>query len=106
MNNKSEFIIVNGVLKSYNGFSQDVIIPDGVTEIGFKAFMDCENITNVTIPEGVEQIDDSAFCGCKNLTEIIKALRLLSKNLENKAFSRVSFCLESDFGANLVPIVF
>lgn len=71
MNNKSDFIIVNGVLKRYNGFSQDVIIPDGVTEIGFKAFMDCENLTNVTIPKSVKRIGRGAFGECPKLKSIV-----------------------------------
>ena len=69
MNNKSVFIIVNGVLNRYNGFSQDVIIPDGVTEIGFKAFMDCENLTNVTIPESVKRIGRGCIWGVSKIKE-------------------------------------
>ncbi len=33
-----DFVIENGVLKKYTGTSADVIIPDGVTEIGDSAF--------------------------------------------------------------------
>ena len=38
MSNASDFIIENGVLTKYIGPGGDVIIPEGVTEIGFKAF--------------------------------------------------------------------
>lgn len=47
--------------KSYN-------IPNSVTSIGYRAFFDCESLTNVRISNGVTNIGDGAFCGCKNLT--------------------------------------
>ena len=42
----------------------------------------------------------------QKLQEIISAFGRLPKNLENKAFSRFSFCLEFEFCANLEQIVF
>jgi hypothetical protein len=33
-----DFSIEDGVLLKYNGTSKDVVIPDGITEIGDKAF--------------------------------------------------------------------
>jgi hypothetical protein len=38
MRNASDFIIENGVLTKHIGPGGDVIILEGVTEIGFKAF--------------------------------------------------------------------
>lgn len=38
MSNTSDFVIENGVLTKYNGSNENVVIPDGVTEIGSRAF--------------------------------------------------------------------
>ena len=38
MENKQDFVIVNGVLKEYTGPGGDVTIPEGVTEIGRSYF--------------------------------------------------------------------
>ena len=67
MNNITDFEIVNGVLVKYKGTDPNVIIPNGVTEIGENAFYNCEFITSVTIPKGVTKIGARAFCNCKSL---------------------------------------
>ena len=41
-----------------------VIIPEGVTTIGPRAFAGCGNLQRVTIPATTTDIDDSAFDGC------------------------------------------
>lgn len=41
----------------------DVVIPDGATSIGSRAFADCENLTSVTVPASVSAIADDAFGG-------------------------------------------
>ncbi len=66
----------NGVLKKYYGDGGDVVIPEGVTEIGDSAFQNDEcigsldGLTSVTIPEGVTTIGNSAFYWCGGLTSI------------------------------------
>jgi hypothetical protein len=52
----SDFIIEDGVLMKYVGNGGDVVIPDGVTEIGERSFYECENLINVTIPDSVVSI--------------------------------------------------
>ena len=47
-----------------------VVIPEGVTSIGSKAFSGCSNLQNVTIPEGVTSIADGAFEECSNLQSV------------------------------------
>ena len=58
MENNLEFIIKSAVLVHYCGPGGDVVIPEGVTEIGGNAFDGCTNLTNVTIPESVNEIEE------------------------------------------------
>lgn len=44
--------------------SQAVIIPDGCTSIGSRAFANCKNMIYVRIPASVTFIADDAFAGC------------------------------------------
>ena len=71
MSNPSDFVIENGVLKQYVGPGGDVVIPDGVTRIGVKAFFRCKTVNTVTIPESVTDIDSEAFVLCQNLKTIV-----------------------------------
>ena len=47
---------------------EEVIIPNGVTQISSYAFQNCINLTTVTIPDSVTYMDNSAFYGCEKLT--------------------------------------
>ena len=66
----SDFEIEDGVLVKYLGKGGDVVIPDGVTEIGDEAFMDCANLLFVRIPDGVTHIGGSAFERCEKLGRV------------------------------------
>lgn len=48
----------------------DLVIPDGVTDIGWGAFHNCESLTSVKIPDSVKSISGNTFNGCINLTNI------------------------------------
>ena len=67
---ESDFTIENGILTKYNGPGGDVVVPEGITGIGQRAFADCEELTSVVIPDGVVGIDDMAFYFCTGLKQI------------------------------------
>lgn len=67
------FEIENGVLVNYNPEpgETEIIIPDGVTKIGDRAFFYKSGIIQVTLPKCVSRIGNQAFYHCDSLTEVI-----------------------------------
>ena len=63
----TDFKIKKGVLIKYLGHSEDVVIPEGVTEIGNKAFSSCLYLESIEIPNGVTTIGNEAFTFCYSL---------------------------------------
>lgn len=47
----NDFIIENGVLKKYNGTDINIVIPEGVTEIGSLAFPNKKEIFLLPFPK-------------------------------------------------------
>ncbi len=45
-------------------------IPEGVTEIGNRAFYECTSLIKVTIPNSVTKIGMCAFSGCTSLIKV------------------------------------
>ena len=48
---------------------REITIPNSVAYIGVGAFIRC-NIRNITIPEGIKRIESSTFMQCENLEEV------------------------------------
>lgn len=63
--------IQDGVLTRYGRNAASVVIPEGVTAIGRRAFYECTNLTSVTIPDTVTSIGEDAFCKCTGLTSVV-----------------------------------
>ncbi len=60
---QGEFVVYDGVLCAYQGEGGDVVVPDGVTEIGPDVFSYNNSLTGVTLPQGATKIGDYAFAG-------------------------------------------
>ena len=70
MAGKTEFVIQFGCLTAYKGKEKNVVIPDGVTVIGKRAFYSNNTLESVTIPASVETVEQEAFQYCTNLQTI------------------------------------
>lgn len=106
--NTGDFTINNGRLEKYTGKDTEVVIPNGVTSIGYRAFEGCtaekiiipETVTeigseafyrcsfleSITIPSNVTVIGDSAFEKCKSLKSVNITSQVL-RYIGVKAFS-------------------
>lgn len=64
-------LAVDGVLAAFapSGLSE-YTVPDYITTIGYEAFRECDNLTDITITNGVYIIDGHAFQNCDKITEI------------------------------------
>ena len=71
---------VTGVKPQYKNSLESVVIPNGVTSIGGRAFKDCEKLKTVTLPDSVTEIGDMAFSYCHALREVSLPKRLTKIN--------------------------
>ncbi|MDR1001820.1 MAG: leucine-rich repeat domain-containing protein [Oscillospiraceae bacterium] len=58
------------LLVKYTGAETTVTVPNGITEIGVKAFYQCSTIIQVFLPNSVTAIGSNAFSHCSELREI------------------------------------
>jgi len=68
--NREDFVIDDKILVKYQGSEEEIVVPDGVTEIGREAFIDNKTICSVILPEGVTKISSCAFQGCVKLETV------------------------------------
>ena len=58
-------------LEKYIGKDADVVIPDGIDEIGDEAFIKNKFLENVVVSEGVYLLGIKSFCSCPNLKRMV-----------------------------------
>ncbi len=68
-------VVAVGADATFPGFEgctalEKVVIPDGVTKIGARAFAACPELVNVEIPQSVTEIGEQAFNGDSRLKDI------------------------------------
>lgn len=80
-----------------------VEIPGSITNIGYRAFYGCPNLTDVTIKEGVTSIGSNAFAMCSALTSVE-----LPDSLTSIGMAAFSGCVALErniaFGINVTSI--
>ena len=81
---RTDCVINDSVLVKYNGKAKKVVLPEGITAIGGKAFEKNTTIESVEIPASVKSIGDNAFSGCTNLLSVLMCKALIS--IGSKAF--------------------
>ena len=67
----AENLYLNGELVT------ELVIPEGVTMIGYAAFSGCSSLKSITIPSSVTSIGNFAFQGCEGLYKVINSSNLL-----------------------------
>ena len=69
-NNSSNPIYFADELYVSGSLTTNIMIPEGITNIGKYAFYGCSSIVSVTIPDSVTTIGDYAFRLCSSLTSV------------------------------------
>ena len=73
---------------AYEGFSGELLIPDGVTSIGANAFAKCDGFGGtLSLPDSVKTVGESAFYLCKGFTGL-KLSASLTK-IEERSFAHM-----------------
>lgn len=67
---KEGFVRAGWLLLEYQGTGKTAVVPEGITEIGERAFAEKRKLTSVVIPEGVKKIGADAFGWSSNLERI------------------------------------
>lgn len=65
----------------------ELVLHDGVTQIGYQAFDSCFQLTSLRLPKELKELDDYAFADCNRLADI-----QLNEGLENIGRGALSSC--------------
>ncbi|MBE6690267.1 MAG: leucine-rich repeat domain-containing protein [Ruminococcaceae bacterium] len=77
-----------------------VVLSDGITSIGDRAFSLCRNLISITIPNGVTKIGAKAFQGCENLVSITIPNSVV--NIREDAFEGCNGVIQKENGVSYV----
>lgn len=84
----SDFVIEGTCLEKYIGLQRNVVIPEGITEIGNWAFNDCGYLESVIFPDTLRKIGEYAFSDCGALKSVILPFQI--ESLGENAFNNCS----------------
>ncbi len=108
-------------------YLQSIVIPEGVTFIGDKAFEDCRSLksvtfegknvetigdwafynchelSSITIPEGVKSVGLAAFYGCTHLKELV--LPSTTESIADNGFAQCSKLQQISVSAMVPPVI-
>lgn len=78
---------------SYQGriYKYKIVISDGITKIGKRAFADCISVISVELPETIKEIAENAFSGCEKLKELLLPASI--ESIGDNAFDRSTITL-------------
>ena len=68
MEANEKFEIKDGVLEKYTGHDEDIVVPNGVTEIGLFAFTNWLSAKSITYPEGITMLSLSRGPNVKKIS--------------------------------------
>lgn len=88
------FTVVDGVLVCYKGIAKDVIVPEGVTELGKYVFQGCAYMETLTLPEGLIKLGDGAINSCNSLRSIKFPDSLSDIGTDSLSFNKSLECLD------------
>lgn len=85
--------LIQGLLQ--NTAVENVVIPEGVTELSQDVFRNCQKLTSVTLPSALRTIKNHAFDGCTSLNnvDIPKSVKMIEDGAFANTTSLTSFTL-------------
>lgn len=66
-----ECLIEKGTLLSYQGNETDILLPEGITTVGYRAFANQLWLKSVVLPETISEVGHEAFANCPSLERVV-----------------------------------
>ncbi len=98
----SYFCACDGFYSDIESSISHVVIPDSVQEIGTKAFLKCNKLTDINLPSNLKIIGFDAFGGCTALPEVVFPQSL--ETIGSRAFSRCTKLQSATIPGNVKKI--